>query len=193
MTRALLIPLIAALLAPLAACQTPAQPRSWHDEFTDQSGQYIYASRASGGYNMRLISHDDQPAQIQMTVRSTRRSIRGETAYLLIDGEPVELAMRVARDVRERPGARPHFGTGVGVGRGWGTSVSTGVGIGLGGRVYEAVHVATVTLDAELIERMLAGQSVRFRAGEASGPTYDLSELTRQRMAYLLDQQPAQQ
>ena len=185
---ALAMTMLLAGLAGLAGCQTPAQPRSWHDEFTDRGGQYMYGSRSSGGYNMRLIRYDDEPEQLEMVVRSTRRSIRGDTGYLLIDDERVELTMQVARDMRQQSGSGPRVGTGVGVGRGTGPSVSTGVGIGFGGRSYEPVYLAAVTLNAELIQRMTEADRVRFRAGAASGPQFELSELTRQRMAYLLQQ-----
>ncbi|MEX0887196.1 MAG: hypothetical protein WD009_12245 [Phycisphaeraceae bacterium] len=176
---------LVAVVLPLGACQTPSEPRAWQDEFTGDAGQYVFASRKSGGYDMRFAVSEQRPGEVQMQVRSPREAIVGRRAYFIIDGERQELPMAVRTSLDDGRATAPYTRTGVQTGSG-GSGVHTGVGVTFGGRSQRVVHHATVTLPGDVITQMLNADAVRVRLGEQPGPTFELSETTRQRAAELV-------
>ncbi|MFA9476870.1 hypothetical protein ACERK3_01055 [Phycisphaerales bacterium AB-hyl4] len=175
--------MVVAPLLMLSGCQTPAQPRAWYDEFSGEHGQFVYASRQSGGYDVRFVINDNDPEHVIMHVRSTRSPIRGDRAYFLLDGERVTQPMSLNVHTRTTRAHSSHVG--VGVGRGVGTGVSTGVGMSFPRYTHESVHDARVRMPIDFVQRMIAADEARFRVGESAGPSYTLSERTRERLAEL--------
>lgn len=177
---------LCAILLALPACQTPAQPRGWADEFTGAEGLYVYASRQSGGYDVRFLVSDADPEHVHIRARTTRRPIHGQRAYFLIDGERRAIPMQVSSHAELARATRTHGG--VGVTGGGGPGFHTGVGLSIGHSPPRIISYAHAKMPIDLARDLIAADEVRFRFGEAGGPRHTLSEQTRQRIANLIDE-----
>lgn len=184
---ALLAGLAVAVLG-LTGCQTPAEPRPWYDEFTDESGLYIHASRQSGGYDVRFATRESDADHVQMRVRSTR-PIHGRRAYFRIDDERHELPIYAKSYQAAHRGAAPRGA--VGVTGGGGPGVHTGVGVSLGPGATRLTTFVTVKLPNDLVRQILGSEEASFRIGGPAGPTETFSERTREHLNMLLERAAA--